>query len=92
MSRQTRLRLPVRRPDRNSRGRVFAAVEATQWDEDRRHSIDSTILAWEECASRDEAEVAARRLLTENAKHFRHRVSIEPNIYLEVEWENLDRR
>jgi hypothetical protein len=71
---------------RTGYGTWFAAVEATEWDEEHRHAIDSTILAWEKCSTRDEAEVAARRLLAENAKHFSHRLSLETNIYSEVDW------
>jgi hypothetical protein len=72
---------------RTGYGAWIAAIVATQWTEDRRRSSKISTLAWEKCASRDEAVAAARGLLAQYAKHFTHRVNVEPAIFSELEWQ-----
>jgi hypothetical protein len=74
---------------RTGYGSWVAAVELTEWDETRRHGRKERVLAWESCASREEAESAVRRLLAENAHHASAYHSVESIIFSELEWEDL---
>jgi hypothetical protein len=76
---------------RTGSGAWIAAVEATEWEEARRPTRKSSILASERCASRPEAVDAARRLLEEHTMDVTARVAIESVIYCEAEWQTRER-
>jgi hypothetical protein len=54
------------------------------------HSGESVSSFHEKCNSKKEAEEAARRMLTENAKHFSAQFSVEASVVCELEWYEAD--
>lgn len=76
--------IQVRR--RTGRGVWYAVVEILRWDAVQR--TGETIATFHErCDSKTKAEEAARRLLTENAKHFTAETSVDTEVLCELEWD-----
>lgn len=70
---------------RTGKGAWYASVEIIRWDAFRR-SGESSSVAHEKCSSKKEAEEAARKLLSENAKHFSAETSVEARVVCDLEW------
>lgn len=76
--------IQVRR--RTGRGVWHAVVEILRWDAVQRTG-EAIASFSERCESKAKAEEAARRLLTENAKHFTAETSVETEVLCELEWD-----
>jgi hypothetical protein len=74
---------------RTGRGVWYASVEVIHWDATH-HSGHSILELHERCASKKEAEEAARRLLAENAKHFSAEMSVQAEVVCDLEWDIED--
>ena len=74
---------------RIGRGVWYASVEVIHRDATH-HSGQSILGIQERCASKQGAELAARRLLAENAKHFSAEMFVQPEVVCELEWEIED--
>ncbi|SFJ72732.1 hypothetical protein SAMN04487925_110243 [Bradyrhizobium sp. cf659] len=70
---------------RTGKGTWYASVEIIRWDASKR-SGESSSIAHEKCNSKKEAEEAARKLLSENAKHFSAETSVEARVVCDLEW------
>lgn len=70
---------------RTGKGTWYASVEIIRWDAFRR-SGESSSVAHEKCNSKKEAEEAARKLLSENAKCFSAQTSVEARVVCDLEW------
>ncbi|MHC4040611.1 hypothetical protein [Bradyrhizobium sp. 23AC] len=75
----------IRARYRTGKGTWYASVEIIRWDAFRR-SGESSSVAYEKCNSKKEAEEAARKLLSENAKHFSAEASVEARVVCDLEW------
>lgn len=76
--------IQVRR--RTGRGVWYAVVEILRWDAVQRTG-EAIASFSERCESKAKAEEAARRLLTENVKHFTAETSVETEVLCELEWD-----
>jgi len=67
----------------------YASIDIVQWDPLRK-SGQSNSYVHERCDSKKEAEIAARRLLAENAKYFSAETTIEASVVCDLEWNDED--
>ncbi|WP_152044504.1 hypothetical protein [Aureimonas psammosilenae] len=83
------VRAEVVRRRRMKGGIWFAVLELHRRIDENSHDIEH--VRHEECKGRVAAEVAARRMLVEHAKHFSLDVSVELRIVTDLEWQLEDR-
>lgn len=76
----------IRARRRTGRGVWYAIVEILRWDAIQRTG-ETVATFHERCESKALAEEAARRLLSENAKHFTAETSIDTEVLCELEWD-----
>jgi len=74
---------------RTGKGVWYASIDIVQWDPLRK-SGQSNSYVHERCDSKKEAEIAARRLLAENAKYFSAETTIEASVVCDLEWNDED--
>ena len=72
---------------RTGKGAWYASIQLTYWDVTGNSGRCESIVH-EKCNSKKEAEVAARRLLAENAKYFSASTSVEADVVCDLEWDN----
>ncbi len=72
---------------RTGKGMWYASIQLTHWDATGNSGRCEDIVH-EKYNSKKEAEVAARRLLAENAKYFSASTSVEADVVCDLEWDN----
>jgi hypothetical protein len=74
----------IRARHRTGKGIWYAEIGVTAWDEARNEG--RVVLSKEEkCSSKEEAEEAARRLLSEHAKYFSATHSVDASVFCDLE-------
>ncbi|RWK12162.1 hypothetical protein [Mesorhizobium sp.] len=77
--------LEVQRRRRTGKGVWYALVDITMWDDQRvGHSLGHF---HEECAGKDAAVMAARKLLREHSDQFADNITVEAEVLTDLEWE-----
>ncbi len=77
--------LEVLRRHRTGKGAWYAVVDVTMWDDNR---VGRSVGRFhEECAGREAAVTAARKLLREHADKFADNITVEAEVLTDLEWQ-----